>query len=68
MQERSRNKARCETSVMLHALHIHAVETILPLNALLSLCFNSDVAEVDRLRTSAALAAACLGLEDSSGA
>ena len=55
-------------SKTVQSLQIHAVETILPLDALVLSSFKGEVEEVDRLRTSAALAAACLGLEDSSGA
>ena len=48
-------------------LHNHAVETILPGEACDLLPFNKGLEEVDELRTSAALAAACFGLDDSSG-
>ena len=44
--------------------YIHAVETILPPD----FCFVLRFGKVERLRTSAALAAASLGLEDSPGA
>lgn len=49
------------------SFHIQTVDIILPF-LLLRLCFTIEDAEVERLRTSAAFAAACPGLDESSGA
>ena len=48
--------------------HIHAVVTIRPFELRFLCPFVRAREELDELRTSAALAAACPGLEDSSGA
>ena len=56
------------TSEAFHTIfHNHAVAIILPVDGCDLLAFNTDLDEVDELRTSAALAAACFGLDDSSG-
>lgn len=52
----------------MHDFYIHAVVTMRPLDAPFVFRLIKDSEEVDDLRTSAALAAACPGLEDPSGA